>query len=229
MAPMAELAIPDLCLVVLVGASGSGKSTFAADHFLGTEVISSDRARGMISDDENDQEVSAEAFDLVRYWAGKRLQHGKLTVIDATNVQAHARRPLVQLARDHDVLPVAIVLDTPAAVCRQRNLERTDRTFGQHVIRRQCQQLKRSLRQLNKEGFRHVHHLEGLAEIEGATIGRQPRWTDRRDLRGPFDIIGDVHGCHRELVQLLDKLGYTADAGSTGSADPDGSAARGPS
>ena len=206
--PVAELAIPDLCLVVLIGASGAGKSTFAARHFAETEVISADRARAMISDDENDQTIHGDAFDLVRYWAGKRLANGKLTVIDATNVQADARRPLVQLAREHDVLPVAIVVDTPVEVCRQRNLARPDRNHGPHVVRRHAAQLQRSLRRLKKEGFRHIHHLKGPDETEAATVVRRPRWTDLRRLGGPFDIIGDVHGCHRELRELLAELGY---------------------
>lgn len=210
---MSTLAIPDLCLVVLVGVTGSGKSRFAARNFLDTEVISSDRARAMVSDDENNQEVSPQAFDLVRHWASKRLELGKLTVIDATNVQAHARRPLVQLAREHDVLPVAIVIDTPPETCRQRNRERKDRDFGRHVVDRQSNQLRRSLRRLKKEGFRHVHRLEGVDEIEAATIVRQPRWTDLRHRTGPFDIIGDIHGCHPELVTLLTDLGYRFDPG----------------
>ena len=88
----------------------------------------------MISDDEDNQAITAEAFELVRYWAAKRLALGKLTVIDATNVQPHARRPLVQLARDHDVLPVAIVIDTPVGVCQQRNTERANRNYRPHVV-----------------------------------------------------------------------------------------------
>src|SRR5258705_8917305 len=96
-----KMSIPKLSLVLLIGPSGSGKSTFARKHFLPTEILSSDACRGMISDDENDQAATKEAFEVLRFIAGKRLALGKLTVIDATNVQPEARKPLVALARQH--------------------------------------------------------------------------------------------------------------------------------
>ncbi|MGH3123315.1 MAG: AAA family ATPase, partial [Streptosporangiaceae bacterium] len=134
---MAELSIPELSLVVLVGVSGSGKTTFARQHFGPFEVISSDFCRGLVADDENDQAATADAFDVLEYIAGKRLAAGRLTVVDATNVQPAARKQFVELARAHDVLPVAIVLDLPEKLCTERNESRLDRTFGTHVIRRQ--------------------------------------------------------------------------------------------
>ena len=202
------LAVPELSLVVLVGASGSGKSTFARENFGPFEVISSDFCRGLVSDDENDQAASADAFEILHFIAGKRLAAGRLTVVDATNTQPAARKALVQLARDHDVLPVAIVLDVPEAVAVERNRSRTDRDFGPHVIRRQQDQLRRSLKGLGKEGFRKVHHLRGVSEIESATIVREKLLNDFRDQTGPFDVIGDVHGCRAELETLLTDLGY---------------------
>jgi protein phosphatase len=200
--------IPELSLVVLVGISGSGKSTFAARHFRPTEVLSSDVFRGLVGDDENDQTVTAEAFEALHAVAAKRLAIGRLTVIDATNVQPGARRPLVALAREHHVLPIALVLDVPERTCTERNAARADRPFGASVIRRQHAQLEKSARLLAKEGFRRVITLRGTAEIQNAEIVRERAWTDRKDLRGPFDIIGDVHGCHAELVTLLTQLGY---------------------
>ena len=119
-----EISVPELSLVVLVGVTGSGKSTFARAHFKPTEVISSDYCRGLVSDDENDQSATPDAFDVLHYIAGKRLTAGRLTVVDATSVQPEARAPLVALAREHDVLPVAIVLDLPAPVCEARNARR---------------------------------------------------------------------------------------------------------
>ena len=202
------LVIPELALVALVGASGSGKSTFAREHFGKYEVISSDTCRGLVADDENDQGATKDAFDVLGYIAGKRLAAGRLTVIDATNVQREARRHLVELAKAHDVLPVAIVLDLPEAVCVGRNADRPERDFGSHVIHRQRDQLRRSLRGLAKEGFRRVHVLRSVDEIARATIVREKLLNDRRDQHGPFDVIGDVHGCRSELETLLDRLGY---------------------
>src|SRR3954467_4498470 len=105
--------IPKLSLVVLIGPSGSGKSTFARKHFLRSEVISSDYCRGLVSDDENDQAATKDAFEVLHFIASKRLARGRLTVVDATNVQPEARAPLVHLARKFHCLPVALVLDIP--------------------------------------------------------------------------------------------------------------------
>lgn len=204
----AVLAVPELSLVVLVGVSGSGKSTFARDNFGQFEVISSDFCRGMVSDDENDQSASAAAFDVLHYIAGKRLDAGRLTVIDATNTQPAARKQLVTLARAHDVLPVAIVFDVPESAAVERNSMREDRSFGSHVVCRQHDQLRRSMRGLGKEGFRKVHVLRGVEEIASACISRERLLNNLRDEGGPFDVIGDVHGCRSELETLLTGLGY---------------------
>ena len=200
--------IPELSLVVLVGVSGSGKSTFARRHFKATEILSSDYCRGLVSDDENSQAATKDAFEVLHFIARKRLAAGKLTVVDATNVQPEARKPLVELAREFHCLPVAIVLDVPERIAHDRNKTRPDRDFGPHVIRQQASQLHRSLRGLQREGFRHVHVLRSLEEIESAAIERQPLWNNLKHEHGPFDIIGDVHGCYDELVELLGKLGY---------------------
>src|SRR5688572_2051665 len=103
---MKEISLPNLSLVVLVGATSSGKSTFARKNFLPTEIISSDFCRGLVSNNENALDATRDAFDVLQYIAAKRLARGLLTVIDATNVQADARKPLIALARDHDVIPV---------------------------------------------------------------------------------------------------------------------------
>lgn len=202
------ISIPNLSLVVLIGPSGSGKSTFAKQHFLKTEVLSSDYCRGLVSDDENDQAATNDAFDVLHCIASKRLAAGRLTVIDATNVQPEARKPLVNLAREFHVLPVAIVLNLPERLCTERNKGRPDRTFGPHVIRQQRSQLRQSLRKLKREGFRHIFVLESPEDVEAASIERVPLWNDKRDEHGPFDIIGDVHGCADELEELLHQLGY---------------------
>ena len=213
---MTELSIPELSLVVLVGVTGSGKSTFARAHFKPTEVISSDFCRGLVADDENDQSATRDAFEVLRFIAGKRLAAGRLTVVDATNVQPEARRELVLLAREHDVLPVAIVLDLPERLCAERNAQRPERDFGPHVIRRQRSQLRRSLSHLGREGFRTVHILRTPEEVAAATVTRAKLFNDLRHERGPFDVIGDVHGCRAELEQLLDRLGYAIDRDGAG-------------
>jgi protein phosphatase len=179
-----ELKIPKLSLVVLIGPSGSGKSTFAAKHFLGTEVLSSDYCRGLVSDDENCQEATNDAFEVLHFIAAKRLAAGKLTVVDATNVQPEARKPLVQLARRYHCLPVAIVFNLPEKVCQERNEQRPDRDFGRHVIRQHRMQMRKSLRGLGREGFRHVHILKSEEEVNSAEIVRESRQNRRtRPLR----------------------------------------------
>lgn len=202
------LDVPRLSLVLLVGPTGSGKSTFARSHFLPTEVISSDACRGLVADDENDQSATSDAFDVLHYIAGKRLAAGRLTVVDATNVQPAARRQLVALAREHDVLPVAIVFDLPERVCAERNATRPDRQFGPHVLRRQRNELRRGMRGLAREGFRSVHVLRSEAEVASVSIVRSRLWNDRRHEAGPFDVVGDIHGCRAELERLLAELGY---------------------
>ncbi len=216
------ISIPELSLVVLVGVSGSGKSSFAARHFLPTEVLSSDFCRGLVSDDENDQAATPAAFDVLHYVAGKRLEVGRLAVVDATNVQPEARKPLVALAKKHHVLAVAIVLDVPETVCAQRNASRPDRSFGAHVLRNQRSQLRRSMNNLRREGFHKVVVLHGVDEIDAATLERQPLWNDRRHDHGPFDIIGDVHGCFDELRTLLADLGYQVLPDGAGACHPEG-------
>ncbi|WP_022879171.1 polynucleotide kinase-phosphatase [Microbacterium sp. B19] len=205
---MSVLDIPALSLVVLVGTSGSGKSTFARTHFGPYETLSSDVFRGLVSGDVADQSATEAAFDALQYVAAKRLDAGLLTVIDATSVQPDARRRLIELAKAHDVLPVAIVLDVPEATSLARNAERTDRVIPPAVVKRQADQLRRGLRHLGKEGFRKVHVLRTPEEIAAVEIARTRLLNDRSDERGPFDAIGDVHGCLSELQTLLGRLGY---------------------
>lgn len=207
--PEGSVSVPAMGLVVLVGVSGSGKSTFARTHFRPTEVISSDFCRGLVADDEDDQSATPDAFDVLHYIVGTRLRRGLLTVVDATNVQRSARASLIALAKSHDVLVDAIVIDVPAAVAIGRNAERPDRDFGSHVVTRQHRDLARSMGRLKKEGFRRVHVLRGGEEIDAVEVRRERSWNDRRDVRGPFDLIGDVHGCASELRTLLTELGWS--------------------
>ncbi len=203
-----KIEVPEFALVLLVGASGMGKSTFAAKHFLPTEVVSSDRMRGWIADDETDQSATSDAFDVLNLIVEKRLKNRRFTVIDATNVQPEARKGLVALARKWHALIVAITFELPEAVAISRNALRPDRQFGAGPVRRQILNLKRSVKNMTREGIRYVHRLQSLDEVEAVEITRTRLWTDRRNDTGPFDIIGDVHGCADELEIILDKLGY---------------------
>ncbi|MFG1778709.1 polynucleotide kinase-phosphatase [Micromonospora sp. NPDC049048] len=205
---MTVLDIPELALVALVGVSGSGKSTFASRHFAPSQVLSSDAFRAMVADDENDQSASADAFEALHHVAATRLRRGRLTVVDATNLQPHARAALVRVAREHDVLPVAVVLDVPEALAWERTEGRADRTFGRQVLARMQRDLRRSYKLLAREGFRKVHVLRGVEEIDAAEIRYEKLFNDRRELTGPFDIVGDVHGCRAELETLLLRLGW---------------------
>ncbi|MDR1529321.1 MAG: polynucleotide kinase-phosphatase [Burkholderiales bacterium] len=207
-----EIKVPELSLVVLIGISGSGKSSFAQKHFKRTEILSSDECRALVSDNENDQSATDDAFDVLYYIAGKRLKSGLLTVVDATNVQKEARKGLINLAKSYHCLSVAIVLDLPRKVCEERNQGRPDRNFGSHVIRQQHQELKKSIRHLKNEGFKHIYALKSAEEIDAVNkIVRSKLYNDKKEESGPFDIIGDVHGCLDELRELLTNLGYTID------------------
>jgi protein phosphatase len=167
--------IPESSLVLLIGASGSGKSTFAKKHFLPTEVLSSDFCRGLVSDDENSMAATNDAFDVLHTIAAKRLAAGKLTVVDATNVQPESRKPLIALARRHDCPAVAIVLDLAEQICLERDRMRADRDVGPDVVRKHCQQLRVSLPGLESEGFRHTWTIKSQAEADGAKVVRVPK------------------------------------------------------
>jgi protein phosphatase len=206
-----DIAIPDFSLVVLIGATGSGKSTFAAKYFLPTEIVSSDRARGLVSDDETNQDVTADAFDLVHDIAEKRLKHRKLAVIDATNVRAADRKPWIDLARRWHALPIAIVIEPGIDICVERNKARPDRPFGAGVVQRMVSEIRKGLRGLQREGFRQIWELRSAGSVEAAVVTRQPLWTDVRADPSRFDIIGDIHGCAQELEALLRTLGYAVE------------------
>ena len=199
--------IPETSLVVMIGPSGAGKTTFARKHFLETEVISSDHCRAMISDDPSDQSVTQEAFRLLNAIAGARLDHNRIAVADATSTQHNARKNLLELAGRHNVPAVAIALNVPEDVCQQRNDARTDRKSPPQTVRRQCREMRKALRGLRKEGFSQVHVL-GARDLDEAILTRKPMASNRKEDHGPFDLIGDIHGCIDELVKLLNLLGY---------------------
>lgn len=203
-----RIEIPEFCLVALVGGTSSGKTSFAHKHFKSTEVLSSDFFRGMVCDDENSQSVSGDAFDLLFYAANKRLNNMKLTVIDATNIQQSARKQVLSLAKEQNVHAAAIVLNLPEEILQERNKARPERNFPERVIRQHCRDVKRCIKGLKHEGFRFVYVINSLEQLENTEVVRTKLWNDKKEEHGPFDIIGDIHGCCDELELLLDKLGY---------------------
>jgi predicted kinase len=168
-----RLAIPRRALVVLIGPAGSGKSTFAKKHFRATEILSSDFCRGLVADDESDQSASKDAFEVLYFIAAKRLKLGRLTVIDATNVQRSARKSLLTLARKYRVPAVAIVLDLPERLCIKRDRARPDRKVGGTVVKKQALDLRKSSSTLEDEGFRQIYTLRSPQEIDSVVIKRK--------------------------------------------------------
>ncbi|WP_124728266.1 polynucleotide kinase-phosphatase [Staphylospora marina] len=208
-----KIQIPALSVVVLVGASGAGKSTFARKHFRPTEILSSDAFRAWVGDDETDQSVTNDAFEALHFLMEKRLKIGRLCVVDATNLHKDARQHLLRIARKFHAVPVAVVFDLPEKVLQAHNRKRTDRQLPAHVIHRHAREMRRAVKELKREGFSHVWKFRSPEEAEAAELERVPLWPDKRLETGPFDIVGDVHGCFDELTELLEKLGYRVEGG----------------
>jgi len=206
-----NIRLPGAHLVLLIGASGSGKSSFARRHFSDTEIVSSDRCRAMISDDENDQTATDDAFAILHDLVDKRLRRRLLTVVDATNLEAPHRATLLSIARRRHLPTMAVVLRVPQDVLRSRLRGRTDRQFGPDVLDRQVLLLRQTTDQIRNERFGAVHLLDGAEAIQTTRVERVRADHDRRDLAGPFDIVGDVHGCLSELHELLEVLGWRRD------------------
>jgi polynucleotide kinase-phosphatase len=203
-----KIVLPEPSLVALVGPSGCGKSTFARRHFRPTEVLSSDFFRAVVSDDEANQSASKDAFELLHLAAAKRLARRRLTVVDATNVQPEGRKQLLELARRYHYPAAAVIFNLPEELCVANDERRPGRRVGANVVRLHLDLLRRALDKLGEEGFDPVYVLTSAAEVEQAAVERAPLPADRRSERGPFDVIGDVHGCIDELLTLLGRLGY---------------------
>jgi len=172
--PCVNITVPDPSLVLLVGASGSGKSTFAARHFRPTEIVSSDHARALVADDENDQAATPAAFRIMHTIIRERLRARRLVVVDATNVKSQSRRPLIALARKRDIPAIAIVFDMPEALCLKRNQGRAARSLTADVIHRQRVEMERSMSGLQSEGFQRVYRLDSPEAVESAVNLRVP-------------------------------------------------------
>ena len=206
--PGARLSIPSPSLVVMVGVAGSGKTTLSCRHFSATQIVGTDDCRALLSDDAADQSVSDAAFRLAHLITDERLRLGRLTVFDATSVQARHRRDLLAIAARHHLPAVAILMDLPVSICLERDRQRADRSVGRHIIEWQARALDSGRGALLREGFSEVHRIRSARAADRVTIETRPLSCDRRQDTGPFDIIGDVHGCAGELITLLRRLGY---------------------
>lgn len=202
-----DFEIPDFSLIVLIGPAGSAKSTFAARWFTQAEVVSSNDRAGAVSDADGQQPVSADASDAVRDTVEERLKRRQLTVIVAANLTASERKQWIEIAHRWHAPPVAIVLDPDVKVCTARDSDWISPDFDA-VALRTASEIRKCLRGLQREGFGQVWILPSAAAIDEARVSRRPLRTDKRGEHGPFDIIGDVHGCVAELESLLERLGY---------------------
>jgi protein phosphatase len=202
------LAIPSPSLVVMVGPAGSGKTAFCARSFRPTEVVSSDACRALVGDSPADQSVTPAAFALAHAIADQRLRHRRLTVFDATSLEAGARRALLDIAARHHLPAVAIVFDLPLDDCVRQDAGRAGRRVGRVAISRHAAAMRHAVAALPREGFARVHRVGSADAAAALEISLAPLPCDRSADPGPFDLVGDLHGCARELVALLAKLGY---------------------
>lgn len=168
-----KLTIPDPSLVALIGVAGAGKSTFARQHFLPTEIVSSDHCRALVSDEENNQTVNQQAFEILHLIAASRLTYHKLTVIDATNVQREARAQLLVLAREHRIPAVALVFNFDLEICLHRNAQREHRVVPHDIILQQYADLQNALGTLADEGFHTISILNSPADAKSIIIKRK--------------------------------------------------------
>lgn len=208
MAQERVIAVPSPGLVVLVGPAASGKTTLCARHFQPTQIVSSDACRALVADDSADQRVTHAASELAHAIVEERLRHRRLAVLDATSLDEAARGALLTLAARHHLPAVAIALDLPPEECQRLDGLRPDRRVGRAVITRHAAAMRRAVTSLPREGFRSVHRVQSARDAAALKIALVPLACDHADDHGPFDVVGDLHGCAGELMALLGRLGY---------------------
>ena len=167
-----RIVVPDSALVILVGAPGAGKSTFAARHFAPLEVVSSDECRALVSGDQANMDATAAAFRVLHAIARERLRAGRLVVVDATNVKPSSRKPLAAMARRFGRPMVAIVFDLPIELCLARIDARRSRVVPDGAVRHLHAHLKTSLARLADEGFDPVHVFKTAGEVDQSAVVR---------------------------------------------------------
>jgi predicted kinase len=111
-------------VVVLVGAAGSGKSTWAARRFRRTEIVSSDDLRAVVGTGDADLDTTADAFAALDLIVAARVKRRLTTVIDTLGLDPVRRRGYLELARAGGMPALVVLLETDAALCRARNRAR---------------------------------------------------------------------------------------------------------
>lgn len=205
------LTIPEASLLVTCGVAGCGKSTFVSKNFKPTAIVSSDRCRALVSDDEGNMAASKRAFDVFYFIMEKRMEMGRLVVADSTALTFDARKKLLRLAREYNYYTVLAAFDVPLSTCLTRNSMR-DRIVAEKVIEKQYKLFNEALDYINKEEFDKVVILkeDEMDSFKFNIISSNMEIHDS----GPFDIISDIHGCMSELEMLLYKLGYQKQSSS---------------
>jgi predicted kinase len=199
------LSLPRTTLLVLCGVPGCGKSSFARCYFKDTMVVSSDHCRTLVSDFETNMASSREAFKLFRYTIERRLALGRFTVADSTAVTRRARKDLLRIGKKYGFHVALLIFNIPVDVCLERNARRDRRVVGP-VIKRMGKMLLKTMKVVHDEGFDSVKIItEG--ELQDPAFDVSIR-NHEVTIPGPYDIIGDIHGCYEELLMLLQKLGY---------------------
>ncbi|WP_395094569.1 AAA family ATPase [Armatimonas sp.] len=201
------LSFPPVCLIVLCGASGSGKSTWARRHFRASQLVSSDSCREMVVDDAGSQSANDDAFALFHQWIALRLKNRRLTVADSTALKPGARDRLIALAHAARVPVHVVAFDVPLDEAIRRDAQRVGRSVGEKVVTRHRATLEQALREFPKDTRLAGVHILSPEQMDEATVQTTPG-----ALTAPaFDVIGDVHGCLSELQTLLGQLGYSAE------------------
>jgi predicted kinase len=167
-----RIELRDPTLVVLVGAAGSGKSTFAARWFDPSEVLSSDAFREILTGDAGDQRATKTAFSIIHREVTKRLAARRTVVVDATNVEASARRQLIARARFAEVRAVAIVFALPRDVVLAQNAARPGRVVGPEIVERHLMRVEAAMQLLAGEGFDDVVVLRTPTDVAATQIVR---------------------------------------------------------
>lgn len=202
------IAIPRFALVVLMGPSSSGKSTFAKKWFKASAIVSADQCRWMVADEESAEWASAEAFALLETWVMARLKLGLLTVVDANGLEPRFRLRMLDLAREFHA-PALLLSFEPSLNTLMEYDRRREKVMGAEALERQLQRFARATAKVREEGWNRVVHLRD-AELKRLSVQVRPLRVDCT-VPPPYDLIGDVHGCYLELTELLQRLGYRRD------------------